>query len=137
MLLREFETLSCTTHFQFRKKTLGYDKVNVTAAKTLSLLYSELHSTAVWYPGEGEPVIDFLVSVTSYLQKSFDLADLYQASISFDNILSMLLDNDSVVNEKVRRVYYLSADRNAYECHYYFITYYITLLVVTLFFFVI
>lgn len=84
----------------FRKKTLGYDKVNVTAAKTLSSLYSDLHSTAVWYPGEGEPVIDFLMSVTSYLQKSSDLADLHQASISFDNILSMLLENDSVVNEK-------------------------------------
>lgn len=128
MILCEFQTLSCTTNFQFRKKTLGYDKVNVTAAKTLSSLYIELHSTAVWYPGEGEPVIDFLVSVTSYLQKSSDLADLDQASISFDNILSMLLENDSVVNEKVRRVYYLSADRNTYECHYYFITYYITLL---------
>ncbi|XP_027846622.2 uncharacterized protein LOC114126804 [Aphis gossypii] len=84
----------------FRKKTLGYDKVNVTAAKTLSSLYSELHTTAKWYPGEGEPVIDFLVSVTSYLQKSFDLADLDQTSDSFDNILRMLLENDSVVNEK-------------------------------------
>jgi len=115
---------TCTIHFQFRKKTLGYDKVNVTAAKTLNSLYSDLHSTAVWYPGEGEPIIDFLVSVTSYLQKSSDLADLNQASISFDNILSMLLENDSVVNEKVRRVYYLSTDRNtSYECHYYFITY--------------
>lgn len=80
---------------------MGYDKVNVTAAKTLSSLYNELHTTAKWYPGEGEPVIDFLVSVTSYLQKSYDLADLDQTSDSFDNILSMLLENDSVVNEKV------------------------------------
>lgn len=91
----------CTINFQFRKKTLGYDKVNVTAAKTLSSLYNELHTTAKWYPGEGEPVIDFLVSVTSYLQKSYDLADLDQTSDSFDNILRMLLKNNSVVNEKV------------------------------------
>ncbi|XP_025208811.1 uncharacterized protein LOC112604131 [Melanaphis sacchari] len=84
----------------FRKKTLGYDKINVTAAKTLSSLYSELHTIAKWYPGEGEPIIDFLVSVTSYLQKSYDLADLNQTSDSFDNILSMLLENGSVVNEK-------------------------------------
>jgi len=116
--------------FQFRKKTLGYDKVNVTAAKTLSSLYSDLQSTAIWYPGEGEPVIDFLVSVTSYLQKSYDLADLDQASVSFDNILSMLLENDSVVNEKVI-VYNLSANlmiRIHYVIHnityHYFITYY-------------
>lgn len=80
---------------------MGYDKVNATAAKTLSSLYSDLHSTTKWYPGEGEPVIDFLVSVTAYLQKSYDLGDLDQATISFDNILSMLLENDSVVNEKV------------------------------------
>jgi len=100
-ILCKFQTDLCTINFQFRKKTLGYDKVNVTAAKTLSLLYSELHTTAKWYPGEGEPVIDFLVSVTSYLQKSYNLADLDQTSNSFDNILRMLLENDSVVNEKV------------------------------------
>lgn len=82
----------------------------MTAAKTLSSLYNDLQSTAIWYPGEGEPVIDFLVSVTSYLQKSYDLADLDQASVNFDNILSMLLENDSVVNEKVI-VHHLSANR--------------------------
>lgn len=94
-------------NFQFRKKTLGYDKINVTAAKTLNSLYSNLQTTAKWYPGEGEPVIDFLMTVTAFLQTSYDLADLDQASVSFDNILGMLLENNSIVNEKVMIVHVL------------------------------
>jgi hypothetical protein len=88
-------------NFQFHKKTLGYDKINVTAAKTLNSLYSNLQTMAKWYPGEGEPVIDFLMTVTAFLQTSHDLADLDQASVSFNNILSILLENNSIVNEKV------------------------------------
>lgn len=88
-------------NLQFRKKTLGYDKINVTAAKTLNFLFNYLQNTAEWYPGEGEPVIDFLMSVTTFLQTSNDLADLNQASGSFNNILTVLLENNSVVNEKV------------------------------------
>uniref|UniRef100_A0A2S2QQX5 Notch 2 N-terminal-like protein n=1 Tax=Sipha flava TaxID=143950 RepID=A0A2S2QQX5_9HEMI len=84
----------------FHKKTLGYDKINVTAAKTLNSLYSNLQTMAKWYPGEGEPVIDFLMTVTAFLQTSHDLADLDQASVSFNNILSILLENNSIVNEK-------------------------------------
>ncbi|VVC31655.1 Hypothetical protein CINCED_3A008111 [Cinara cedri] len=84
----------------FRKKTLGYDRINVTAAKTLNSLFNNLQGTTKWYPGEGEPVIDFLMSVTAFLQTSYDLADLDQASVGFDNILTMLLKNDSVVNDK-------------------------------------
>lgn len=89
------------TDFQFRKKTLGYDKINVTATKTLDSLFNNLQSTAKWYPGEGEPVIDFLMSVTTFLQTSHNLDDLDQASVNFDNILSMLMKNDSIVSEKV------------------------------------
>jgi len=92
---------------QFRKKMLGYDKVNVTAEKTLDSLFNHLQTTAKWYPGEGEPVIDFLMSVTTFLQTSNNLADLDQASVSFNNILNMLMKSDSIVSEKVRllRVY--------------------------------
>lgn len=93
------------TNSQFRKKTLGYDKINVTATKTLNSLFNNLQSTAKWYPGEGEPVIDFLISVTTFLQASRNLADLNRASISFDNILTILLKNNSVVNEKVRTIF--------------------------------
>lgn len=88
-------------NLQFRKKTLGYDKINVTAAKTLNSLFNNLQSTTEWYPGEGEPVIDFLMSVTTFLQTSNELADLNQASGSFNKILTVLLENNSVVNEKV------------------------------------
>lgn len=87
--------------FQFRKKTLGYDTANVTAAKTLESLYNHLQTTTKWYPGEGEPVIDFLMTVTTFLQTSYNLADLDRASDPFDSILTMLLKNDSIVSDKV------------------------------------
>lgn len=88
--------------FQFRKKTLGYDTANVTAAKALESLFNHLQTTTKWYPGEGEPVIDFLMTVTTFLQTSYNLADLDRASGPFDSILTMLLKNDSIVSEKVR-----------------------------------
>lgn len=81
---------------------MGYDKINVTAAQTLNSLYNNLLGTTKWYPGEGEPVVDFLMSVTAFLQTSYDLVDLDQATAGFDNILAMLLKNESVVNDKVR-----------------------------------
>lgn len=73
----------------------------MTATETLNSLFNNLQGTAKWYPGEGEPVIDFLMSVTAFLQTSYDLTDLDQATVGFDKILIMLLKNESIVNEKV------------------------------------
>ncbi|XP_050429321.1 uncharacterized protein LOC126838713 isoform X2 [Adelges cooleyi] len=82
-----------TKNFQIR--TLGFER-NVTATETLNLLYADISKTEEWHPGEGEPIVDFLRSVTKFLMKSAQLSDLDRATHSFNGILDVLLRNKSI-----------------------------------------
>ncbi|XP_050536407.1 uncharacterized protein LOC126902823 [Daktulosphaira vitifoliae] len=101
---------ACVPHYlrkvtqNFHVRTLGFERES-TAAKTLNSLKYHMQKTDEWYPGEGESIVEFLSSVTNFLQNSNQLEDLDEATSSFNNILDVLLKNKSIITkEKIEQI---------------------------------